>query len=269
MGSTLRLLFFGDIMGASGREAVTRTIGDLKTEFKPDIIIANIENATHGFGLTSKHFDELAALDIHVMTSGNHIWDQKESEHLLRKHAGRLLRPGNYPSFPDDPCPGTGIGFVPLENGSAPLCVINLQGRVFMDPIDCPFQFLESVLPEIQQQTNLIFVDFHAQATSEKLALAHYFDGQLSAIVGTHTHVQTSDAQVFPNGTAYVTDVGVCGSHFSVIGMKPAGSIYRLRYKRPARLAVADERIRADVAILELNCKTGRASSIQAKSISI
>ncbi len=259
----IKILFFADIVGRPGRQAIAAALLELRPKYSPDVVIVNVENTTHGFGICKKHFEDLSKLDIDVMTTGNHIWDQKDVIGVLENHPEKMIRPGNYPSFEDNPCPGSGLTYFPLKQPLPPICVINLQGRVFMDPIDCPFQWLEQMLPEIQSQTSLIFVDFHAQATSEKLAFGHFFDGQVSAIVGTHTHVQTSDETILPKGTAYITDVGMCGSHTSVIGMEPEGSIYRIRMKRPQRLTVATETIMANAVAITVDEQTGKAEAIE------
>jgi 2',3'-cyclic-nucleotide 2'-phosphodiesterase len=263
MSETLKLLFFGDVMGQPGRSAVSNALAELRPKYKPKVVIANVENATHGRGINRKHVEEILRMGVDVLTSGNHIWDQKDIEATLSEYGHKLLRPGNYPDYPDNPCPGSGIVYYKFQSDRPPLAIVNVQGRVFMDPIDCPFGFMDKNVDSIQSETKLIFVDFHGQASSEKMAFAHYFDGQVSAIVGTHTHVQTADAQIFPQGTAYMTDAGLTGSQFSVIGMRPMDSLFRMRTKRPRRLEVANERVEARGLFLEIDIETGKALKIE------
>lgn len=263
MPNKLRILFFGDVMGQPGRGAIASALVELRPKFKPNVVIANVENATHGFGVNKNHVEAILRMGVDVLTSGNHIWDQKDAEEVLNTYSHKLLRPGNYPNYPDNPCPGSAIAYYKYQSDRPPLAVVNVQGRVYMDPIDCPFGFLDNNLPQIRAQTHLIFVDFHAQATAEKMAFAHYFDGHVSAIVGTHTHVQTADEQIFPQGTAYITDVGVNGSQFSVIGMRPVDSLFRMRFKRPKKFEVASERVECRAVIVDIDTETGKATHIE------
>jgi metallophosphoesterase (TIGR00282 family) len=269
VSKTFRILFYGDVVGEAGRNALAQKFLEIKETYQPDVILANVENATHGFGINKKHFEFLGSLGIQVMTTGNHVWDQKDVFQLLEIHKDRLLRPGNYPSYVDDPCPGSGIAYVSFSPEHPPLCVVNLMGRVFMDPLDCPFQFMDKHLSEIRGKTPYIFLDFHAEATGEKLAMAHYLDGKISAMVGTHTHIQTADESVFPNGMAYLTDVGMCGSHFSVIGMKPMLALMRIRLKRPLKLQVAEELPKIHAVCVDVGLETGRSRNIQRIQVSI
>lgn len=250
-------------MGQPGRNALANALIELRPKFNPNVVIANAENATHGFGINKTHVEEILRLGVDVLTSGNHIWDQKDAEETLEAYPHKLLRPGNYPSYSDNPCPGSAITYYKYQSDQPPLAVVNIQGRVFMEPIDCPFGFLDEHIQQIRAETSLTLVDFHAQATSEKMAFAHYFDGQVSAIVGTHTHVQTADEQIFPKGTAYITDVGLCGSQFSVIGMRPVDSLFRMRFKRPRRFEVASERVEARAVIIDIDTRTGKSIHIE------
>ena len=207
----IKLLFIGDIIGRPGRQAVASLLPGLQREHAFDLVIANGENAAGGFGLTPKIADEIFALGVDVITSGNHIWDQKEIEPYLRQNY-RLLRPANYPV--DDL--GEGAIVVDLERRpEIKIGIINLAGRVFLGPADCPFRLGRDLVARLKKETAIIVVDFHAEASSEKTALGMYLDGQVSLFVGTHTHVQTADERILPKGTAYITDVGMVGGRNS------------------------------------------------------
>jgi len=207
-----KVLFLGDIVGNPGRKAVREFLPFLKEKYRPLFVIANGENAAGGYGLTQKVAEELFSYGIDVLTSGNHIWKREFFPYLnLSK---RVLRPANYGKG------APGRGFTLVEKDGIKLGVINLEGRIFMRPLDNPFLIGRSIAEELRRETPFIFVDFHAEATSEKIALGYYLDGFVSAVIGTHTHVQTSDARILKNGTAYLTDAGMCGAVDSVIGMK-------------------------------------------------
>ena len=211
-GFVIKLLFIGDLIGRPGRRAVAGLLPGLRREHGVDLVIANGENAAGGFGLTSKVADELFALGIDVITSGNHIWDQKEIEGYLRQNQ-RLLRPANYPVG------DLGHGAVVVELDHRPgvrVGVINLAGRAFLGPADCPFRVGRDLVDRLAAETPVLVIDFHAETTSEKNALATYLDGQVSLLVGTHTHVQTADERILPRGTAYITDVGMVGGRHSL-----------------------------------------------------
>ncbi|MCS7199280.1 MAG: TIGR00282 family metallophosphoesterase [Caldimicrobium sp.] len=208
----MKIVFLGDIVGSSGRKAVKEFLPEIVRKYKPDFIIANGENAAGGYGITEKIAEELLSYGIHIITTGNHVW-KKEFIPYLQK-TDRVLRPANYgPGAP-------GKGWTILTQGNLKLGVINLEGRIFMRPLENPFLVAKNLVQEIAQETSHILVDFHAEATSEKMALGHFLDGLISALVGTHTHVQTSDERILTHGTAYITDVGMCGAIESVIGMK-------------------------------------------------
>ncbi len=235
-GVTMRvhLLLLGDIIGRPGRSIVREMLPRIREERPVDLVVANIENAAHGFGITPAIADELFSYGIDVMTSGNHIYDKKEIIPYLST-TDRLLRPANYPNE----APGCGWVIVPLPQGSR-IAVINLQGRVLMPWIHCPFEWVDTHLAAIRAETPLIIVDFHAEATSEKTAMGWYLNGRVTAVFGTHTHIATADAMILPGGhTAYVTDVGMNGPYQSVIGMDIAISIRRLRTMFPKFLEVA------------------------------
>ena len=254
----MRILFIGDIVGQAGRRMVRDTLPLLRKEFEPDLVLANAENAAAGFGITPPLVEELLDLNIAVLTSGNHIWDKKEIYPYLREHLdGRLLRPANYPQ--EAPGHGLYVGNTPAGIGYA---VINLQGRVFMPAIDCPFRKADSLLEIIPPDVKIRVVDMHAEATSEKQALGWYLDGRVSAVLGTHTHVPTADEMVLPQGTAYLTDLGMTGPYESIIGMERQTVIQKFLDQLPARFEVAKGDVRLSAALLEVDPQTGRASSI-------
>lgn len=213
----MKILFLGDIVGSSGRKAVKELLPELVKKYRPDFIIANAENAAGGYGLTEKIAKELLSYGIDFLTTGNHIWKKEFIPYLQKSE--RVIRPANYgPGAP-------GKGWAIISKGSLKLGVINLEGRIFMRPLENPFLVGKTLAEEIRKETPHILVDFHAEATSEKIALGFFLNGYVSALVGTHTHVQTSDERILSLGTAYITDVGMCGSLDSVIGMKIAQAL--------------------------------------------
>ena len=255
----IKLLFIGDIIGRPGRRAVASLLPGLKSEHAFDLVIANGENAAGGFGLTPKIADELFGMGIDVITSGNHIWDQKEIEGYLRQ-TSRLLRPANYPV--DD----LGQGAIVVELDQRPqikVGILNLAGRVFLGPADCPFRTGRDQVTQLRLETPIIVVDFHAEASSEKTALATFLDGQISLLVGTHTHVQTADERILPRGTAYITDVGMVGGRNSVIGMKSDRVIEKFLNGKPQRYEVEKEDIWLSAIIAEIDEESGQAKSLQ------
>lgn len=216
--SEIRVLALGDIVGRSGRQVIRDRLPQLVEMHSVDLVIANAENAAHGCGITKDVAKELFSYGIHVITTGNHVWRYKDILTIL-PHEERLLRPANFP-------PGSvGNGHCIVYVKDCPVCVINLQGRVYMKAIDCPFRKFDEIYEEVRMKTCMILVDFHAEATSEKRAMGWYVDGRASALFGTHTHVQTADETIQPNGTAYITDIGMTGVHDSVIGMDKEISI--------------------------------------------
>lgn len=253
----MRVLCVGDVVGRPGRRVLREMLHRVQSEYRIDFTIANGENAAGGFGMIPEKFQELMPLGIDVMTTGNHIWDRKEAYDLLNQ-TDRLLRPLNYPPG----VPGRGFTVVDSQIG-IPVAVINLQGRVFMPPIDCPFRGVEAVLSELQRRTPIIFVDFHAEATSEKVAMGWFLNGKVSAVFGTHTHVQTADDQVLPGGTAYLTDLGMTGAHESVIGMEIEGSIRKFLTAMPGKLNPENKGLRFNGLVVEVDTETGRAISVE------
>ncbi len=253
----VRVLFLGDIFGKPGRKLIRAKLPSLLNEYRIDFCTANVENAAGGFGITPEIANDLLNCGIDLLTSGNHIWSKRAIIPYLSAQP-RLLRPHNYPKG----TPGTGI-FIGDTNCGLRLGVLNLQGRVFMDSIDCPFVNGLAAVEYIRKQTSIIIVDFHAEATSEKQAIGWYLDGHVSAVIGTHTHVQTADERILPRGTAYITDVGMTGPHDSVIGSIPDLALDRFLRQIPVRLEPASGNLRICGVTLEIDESTGRAISIE------
>jgi len=251
----MRILFIGDIVGQPGRKMVARHLQRLVATNGVDAVIANAENAAAGFGITPAVGQELFGLGIALLTSGNHVWDKKEAEAYLAAE-GRILRPANYP----DDVPGSGKHV--LRVGERLVGVVNLQGRAFLPPIDCPFRAADRELAELARITDIIVVDFHAEATAEKQAFGWYVDGRVSAVVGTHTHVQTADDRILPGRTAYITDVGMTGPRDSVIGIRQEDAIPRFLTQMPRKFTVADGPTQLSAVLLDIG-DTGRAGAIQ------
>jgi 2',3'-cyclic-nucleotide 2'-phosphodiesterase len=224
---------------------------------RPDLVIANGENSAGGFGITPDIADELFFMGIDVITSGNHVWDKKEIEPYLGKQ-DRLIRPANYPSG----VPGFGSVIVTTPGG-AKAGVLNLEGRVFMSNLDDPFRTGELEIEKIKKETPIVIIDFHAEATSEKIALALYLDGKASAVIGTHTHVQTADERILPNGTAFITDAGMTGPSDSVIGVKKDQAIARFLYQTPHRFELPKGPVHLNAVFIELDDVSGKARSIE------
>ena len=259
MQDGVRILCIGDIFGRPGRAVLKETLPGLVSEYSPDLVLANGENAAAGFGITPLLAEELLGLGIAVLTTGNHIWDKKEIYPYLAEHAdGPLLRPANYPSH----VPGRGL-YVGKTKAGLEFAVINLQGRVFMPPIDCPFRTVDALLESIPESVKVRFVDMHAEATSEKLAMGWYLNGRVTAMVGTHTHVPTADEMVLPGGTAYVTDLGMTGPYESVIGVEKDTIIRKFLSQLPERYEVAKGDVRLCGVLVEADPETGRAVSIE------
>lgn len=259
MQDTVRILYIGDIFGRPGRGVVKEKLPELMTEYAPDLVLANGENAAAGFGITPQLVQELVGLGISVLTTGNHIWDKKEIYPYLVENAdGPLLRPANYPPQ----VPGRGLYLGKTQTGLE-YAVINLQGRVFMPSIDCPFRTADLLLEGIPESVRIRIVDMHAEATSEKLAIGWYLNGRVTAVVGTHTHVPTADETVLPGGTAYITDLGMTGPFESVIGIEKNIAIRKFLSQMPERFEVAKGDVRLCAALVEADPNTGRAVSIQ------
>lgn len=260
----MKLLFIGDIVGQPGRRAVRDLLPKLRQLHSLDFVIANGENSAGGSGITVKTAEEIFDAGVDVITSGDHLWDQKEVTELLENEK-RFLRPLNYPAG----TPGQGSGVFTVQSAkfgvlsSLTVGVLNLQGRTFMAALENPFVMGLEEVKKLQEQAKVIFVDFHAEATSEKIAFARMLDGQVSAVVGTHTHVQTADEQIFPGGTAYLTDAGFTGPHESVLGREIAPVVQRFLTNMPQRFEVAKERVILHGAVVEIDETTGKAMGIQ------
>ncbi|MDR1917360.1 MAG: TIGR00282 family metallophosphoesterase [Synergistaceae bacterium] len=255
----MRILFVGDIFGRPGRSILKEKLPELRSTEGPfDFIIVNCENAAAGFGMTERLMDELFAEGVDIMTSGNHIWDKKEFVPVLDRES-RMLRPANYP--PGSP----GLGWGIYEKHGGKLGVINLQGRAFMPPIDCPFRRTDAILEEMN--ASVILVDFHAEATAEKIALGRYLDGRVSALVGTHTHVQTADESIMPGGTAYITDVGMTGGQGGVIGNSFDSVLPKFLYSIPAKFEVEESMPKLHGVVIDIEDETGRAFDIKRISV--
>jgi metallophosphoesterase (TIGR00282 family) len=253
----MRILFLGDIISKVGRRALAVGLGNLRARLAVDLCVGNVENAAGIFGITEKVIGEIVASGVDVMTSGNHVWDKREGLPLLESRTD-LVRPANYP-------PGVpGTGHTVTKVGDIAVGILNLQGRTFMyPPIDCPFRCADALIPVLAREAAIILVDFHAEATSEKQAMGYYLDGRVTAVAGTHTHVQTADETVLPNGTAYITDVGMVGPLHSIIGVKREQVIDRFLRALPVRFEVAAEKPCIDAFLVDVDEGTGRARAVQ------
>ena len=257
----VRILFIGDIVGRPGRELVRLGLQAIVEHHQIDLVIANAENSAAGFGITREIGDQLLDWGVDVMTSGNHIWDKKEALDYIGAEP-RLLRPANYPAG----APGNGSYLARTRDGRA-VGVVNVMGRVFMLNIDDPFAVVLREIEALKQRTRVVFVDFHAEATSEKIAMGWHLDGKVTAVVGTHTHVQTADERVLPQGTAYLTDVGMTGPHDSIIGVEIAAALGRFLTALPQKFETATGNPRLNAVVVEADEKTGRATSIERLSL--
>jgi len=253
----MKILLIGDIIGKPGRHAVHQCLTKVRSEHSIDFIIANGENIANGTGIQPDTFKILLDMGVDVVTTGNHIWSKKEAREILGKDA-RLLRPHNYPSEN----PGTGLGIYDCKG--TPIAVLNLMGRVFMYPIDCPFKTADKALEQIGTKAKIVMVDMHCEATSEKRAMGWYLNGRVSSVTGTHTHIMTADEEILPGGTAYLTDIGMSGSPNSVIGMKQQQVLYRFLTGAPARFEVSEELpYLFQGVVVSVDKETGKATQIE------
>lgn len=253
----MKLLFIGDIVGRPGRQMIARHLASLVDRHLIDLVVANAENAAAGFGVTPDVVAELLDAGIDVLTTGNHVWDKKESFPILEQEE-RILRPANYPPG----LPGKGWGVFSTSAG-LPVAVVNLEGRVFMNNLDCPFRAADAILGGLPGRPPIVLVDFHAETTSEKGALGSYLDGRVSAVLGTHTHVPTADERVLPGGTAFISDVGMTGSRDSVIGIRKELSVERFLTQLPVRFEVAKKEPMLCGVVITVDESTGRALGIE------
>lgn len=252
----MKVLFIGDVVGSPGRKALKEYLPKLKSKYHPDITIVNGENAAGGKGLTNKVYYEIKEAGADVVTLGNHAWDKKEIFEFIDETTD-LVRPANFPE-------GTpGVGYIIKKVGQKSIAIINAQGRTFLPSLDDPFVIIKQIVDEVKEITPFIFIDFHAEATSEKQAIGWYFDGVVSAVVGTHTHVQTADERILPKGTAYITDAGMTGAYDGILGMDKSVVIQRFLTSLPVRFEVASGREQLNGVFIELDQKTGLALNIK------
>jgi len=256
MTSNIKVLFIGDIVGRPGRKILKDYLGDFASSY--DFIITNVENASHGFGLTEKNHKELSDLGIHCFTSGNHIWDKKDIYTYIN-NSEKLIRPWNYPK-------GTyGVGYRIFEIKNTKIAVMNFLGRTFMTPVDSPWEIIEKEISKIKEEAPIVIVDFHAEATAEKICFAKFCsEHKISAVLGTHTHIQTADEKIINNYTAYITDAGFCGAYDSVIGMAYESSLKRLMTSIPERFDIDDSPIvELNAVSMSFDAVSGQAQSIE------
>jgi metallophosphoesterase (TIGR00282 family) len=253
----MKVLYIGDIMGEPGRRAVARMVPRLVAQRQIDIVVGNGENVAGGFGITPALAEELFDMGLSAITTGNHAWDKKEILDYIPRER-RLLRPANYP----EGVPGQGSVIVQAKNGEE-LAILQLMGRAYMPTLDCPFQVAKREIGRLKKRVAAVIVDMHAEATSEKMAMGHYLDGEATAVVGTHTHVQTADEQILPRGTAYVTDIGMTGPLHGVIGVKKELAIEKFLTGMPRRFEVAAGPTVFCAAFIELDARIGKALSIE------
>lgn len=252
----MKILFIGDVVGEPGRQMVKEYTMKLKQKYKPTVTIINGENAAAGKGITEKIYKGFLDAGAQAVTLGNHSWDKREIFEFIGS-AKNLVRPANYP----EGTPGKGYTFIKVND--IEVAVINAMGRTFLPAIDCPFRKLDEILEEVKKRTPYIFVDFHAEATSEKQAMGWYLDGRVTAVVGTHTHVQTADERVLPKGTAYLTDVGMTGPYDGILGVEKEAVLHRFLTSLPVKFEVTDGRTQLSAAIIDVDPKTGLAKSIK------
>lgn len=258
----VKLLFIGDVIGKPGRDALSRELHRIVDRHRVDLVIANGENAAGGFGLTAETAQELFKCGVQMITSGNHIWDKKDALEYIKKEE-RIVRPANYP----EGTPGKGATIVRTPGG-VKIGILNLEGRVFMNNLDCPFRCADREVAKLKEETPIVFVDFHAEATSEKASLGWYLDGRVCAVIGTHTHVQTADERILTAGTAYMTDAGMTGAFDSVIGVKKEEAIQKFITQRPSKFEVAKKDIRINGVVIEVDEKSGLSLGIERINVS-
>lgn len=258
MVENIRVLFIGDIVGESGYRILKDHLSNIITQHKIDFVIANAENISDGAGMLKRDVQKLLELPIDVLTGGNHTFDKIQFNSSLNE-SDKILRPNNYPPGVF----GKGYGIFSIKNKNCSLCVVNLIGRLYMKPNDCPFRSFDQVWKEVAEITKIIIVDFHAEATSEKYALGWYVDGRASAVLGTHTHIQTADEKILPGGTAYITDVGMTGPYDSVIGLDKATSIRKFIYGTPQKHLPAENDLHIAGAILTIDSEKGKSLKIE------
>jgi hypothetical protein len=254
----MRLLFLGDVVGRPGRRAVATLLPRLAAREQVDFVVANCENASGGKGVDPRAAEELQEAGVDVLTSGNHVWQNREIVPYMRDN-GRLIRPANFPPG----VPGTGWTVRKARRSGVPVGVVNLIGRVFMGPADCPFRAAEAIVSEIRREAAVVLVDMHAEATSEKVGMGRFLDGKVSAVVGSHTHVQTADEAVLPGGTAHLSDAGMCGPEDSILGVRSDRVLERFLSQMPVRFDVASGPVIVQGVFVDVDEATGRATGIR------
>jgi hypothetical protein len=252
----MKILFIGDIIGKLGRGVCRKLLPELRAEHAPDLVLVNGENSAHGYGITEKIYNELMEMGIDAITMGNHMWDKKELVTNIDK-LPKVIRPANYP-------PGTpGKDHLIIEKGKVKIAIANLVGRTFMQCLDCPFQAIDRLLPTLKKEANIVLVDMHAEATSEKCAMGWYLDGKVSAVLGTHTHVMTADERILPNGTAYISDIGMVGAYDSIIGMNREQILKRFSTQMPEKFGPTEEGTGLfNAVLLTIDPTSGKAKEI-------
>jgi metallophosphoesterase (TIGR00282 family) len=253
----VNILLIGDIVGKPGRRALKNILPGLQKKYKIEFTVANAENAAGGKGISKEVFAEIIGAGVDVMTMGNHVWDNREIFNFIDDEA-RIIRPANYPGE----CPGQGY-HIYTAGFNKKIAVINISGRVFLDPLDCPFQVTQEIIGQIKNKADIIIIDLHAEATSEKLAFAYYFDGSVNAVLGTHTHIQTADERILSGGTAYITDLGMTGPVDSILGMDKDLVIKRFVTQRPVRFEVAKGPAQLQGVVLSFDDNTNRVTEIE------
>ncbi|WP_273130451.1 TIGR00282 family metallophosphoesterase [Metabacillus sp. HB246100] len=252
----MKILFIGDVFGSPGRDMVKEYLPKLKTKYRPHTVIVNGENAANGRGITEKIYHQIIESGAHIITMGNHTWDNRDIFDFIDK-ADKIVRPANFP----ETNPGKGMTYATV--GGKEVAVINLQGRAFLPPSDCPFKKADELIEQARKRTSFIFVDFHGEATSEKQAMGWYLNGRVSAVVGTHTHVQTADERILDKGTAYITDVGMTGPYDGILGVDKEMILKRFLTGLPVRHDVAEGRNQLSGVVIDLDDKTGKATKIE------
>lgn len=254
----MKVLFIGDVVGSIGRDMLLETLPELKRAYRPQLTIVNGENAAGGRGITEKIYKEFMQAGVDVITMGNHTWDNRDIYNFIDDQKAKIIRPANFP----EGTPGVGVKIININQHK--IGVINLQGRVFLNDLDDPFRKIDEILDDLKDKVSCIFVDFHAEVTSEKQAMGWYLDGRVSAVVGTHTHVQTNDARILPNGTAYLTDAGMTGSYDSVLGVQKEIILKRFLTQMPVRHEIPEDgRKILSGCMIEIDDATGKATNIE------
>jgi len=257
MNNEIKVLFIGDIVGKPGIKAIEDFLPVYNEKYEPDLVVFNGENAADGKGITNAETEQFLMFGADIITTGNHVWDNWKGRPLLAK-TKKVLRPLNYPQGN----PGLGYTFIELPDGKE-AAVMNLQGRTFMQTIDCPFKSADYALKSISERTNIIIVDFHADATAEKMAFGWFLDGRVSAVIGTHTHIQTNDARILPQGTGYITDVGMTGPYDSVLGMRKDIAIRRFTLQTPHKFEMAENDTKISGVFLKIDTESGKTTFIE------